>query len=179
MSIMPPRKSGDKLFASGIGRIGALMELEDAEPSAVIKWRGKPKNCVYCANSTPYILGDVIYGVDVDTSALMAVGLKDGERIWTTTEPTLAPGAPARSRHGTAFLVYHEGNGQFWIFNEAGDLILAELSREGYEEIARQHVLEPTNEAFGRKVVWSMPAFAGKAAFLRNDRELVRVDLAE
>lgn len=39
-------------------------------------------------------------------------------------------------------------------------------------------MLEPTNEAFGRKVVWSAPAFAMKSAFVRNDKELVRVDLA-
>jgi hypothetical protein len=38
--------------------------------------------------------------------------------------------------------------------------------------------LKPTNEAFGRDVVWTAPAFAMKSAFVRNDKELVRVDLA-
>jgi hypothetical protein len=60
-----------------------------------------------------------------------------------------------------------------------GDLILAELSAEGYKEIGRQHILEPTNGAWGRKVVWSHPAFAQKSVFARNDEELIRVDLPE
>ncbi|NNM28934.1 MAG: PQQ-like beta-propeller repeat protein [Akkermansiaceae bacterium] len=179
MAIMAPRRSGDKLFASGIGSVGALMKLEDSEPSATIIWRGTPKTAVYCANSTPYILGDAIYGSDIRSSSLVAVRMKDGERLWSTRVPTVGEDGPERAGHGTAFLVYHKGNKQFWIFSETGDLILAELSPEKYTEIARQHVLEPTNEAFGRKVVWSMPAFAMKSAFLRNDKELVRVDLAK
>jgi hypothetical protein len=44
--------------------------------------------------------------------------------------------------------------------------------------MGRQHVLEPTNEAYGRPVVWSGPAYAGKAAYLRNDKELVKIDLS-
>lgn len=60
-----------------------------------------------------------------------------------------------------------------------GDLILAELSQTGYQEIGRQHILSPTNEAWGRKVVWTHPAFANKSAYARNDKELIRIDLSE
>jgi hypothetical protein len=81
--------------------------------------------------------------------------------------------------HGTVFLVYHEGNKLFYLFSESGDLIIAELSRDGYKEISRAHLLDPTNEAFGRKVVWSAPAFADRAVFVRNDKEIVRVNLSE
>ena len=59
------------------------------------------------------------------------------------------------------------------------DLILARLSREAYAELGRMHLLDPTNECFGREVVWSHPAFAGRCVFARNDRELVCVSLAE
>ena len=45
----------------------------------------------------------------------------------------------------------------------------ATLSREGYKELGRQHLLEPTNGAWGRKVVWSQPAFAMKSMFARNE----------
>ena len=45
--------------------------------------------------------------------------------------------------------------------------------------IGRSLVLKPTNEAWGRPVVWTMPAFAAKCAFVRNDKEIVCVDLAE
>ena len=50
---------------------------------------------------------------------------------------------------------------------------------EEYVELGRFKVLEPTNESFGRPVVWSHPAFAQKAMFARNDKELVRVELAK
>ncbi len=179
MSIMAPRKTGDYLFASGIGRIAALIELATDKPGAEIVWRSKPKEAVYCANSTPFILGDTIYGVDIDTSALMAVDLKTAERLWETTQATVGPNGPARARHGTAFLTYHEPSGNFFLFAETGELIIAELSREGYKELARWKALEPTNNAFGRPVVWTAPAFAMKSAFLRNDKEVFRVSLAE
>ena len=79
--------------------------------------------------------------------------------------------------HGTAFLVRHED--RFFLFSETGDLILAQLSPQGYQELGRFHVLDPTNECFGRAVVWSHPAFADRSLFARNDKELVCVNLAE
>jgi len=66
-----------------------------------------------------------------------------------------------------------------WIFSETGDLILARLSPEKYQELGRAHLVAPTNECFGRDVVWSHPAFAGGCIFVRNDRELVCVSATE
>ena len=115
-----------------------------------------------------------MYGCDSVSGALVAARLEDGERLWQTREPTT--GGRGGS-NGTAFLVK---NGQrFFIFNELGDLILAHLSPDGYEQISRFHVLEPTNSAFGRSVVWSHPAFAQRSMFARNDEEIVCVNLAE
>jgi hypothetical protein len=90
-------------------------------------------------------------------------------------------GGARRGKHGTAFLVQHPaaGRGRTWIFSETGDLILARLTPEKYEELGRMHLLDPTNECFGRDVVWSHPAFAGRCIFARNDRELVCVSAAE
>ena len=66
----------------------------------------------------------------------------------------------------------------YFLFGETGDLIQARLSPEGYTEIGRFHVLEPTQEVFGRQVVWSHPAFANRCVYARNDKELVCVSLA-
>jgi len=178
MSIMAPRPSGNLLFASGIGRVGALLELDSETPDADFVWRSKPKEGVYCANSTPFLRDGVIYGCDVETSALTAVDLQTAERLWETTAPTLGPNGNPRVRHGTAFLTFHEPTGRFFLFSETGDLILAELDREGYEELDRVHLLEPTNTAFGRPVVWAAPAFAEQSVFVRNDEEVIRVDLS-
>jgi hypothetical protein len=67
---------------------------------------------------------------------------------------------------------------RYWLFAETGDLVIARLSPAGYEEIDRAHLLEPTNTAFGREVVWCPPAYANRAIVVRNDREIIRVSLA-
>lgn len=174
MSIMGVRKLGKYLYASAIGNISALIELDDQEPAAKVVWRGNVKNSVFCSNSTPFLHDGTIYGCDVETGALMAVKMENGERLWQTTKPT--DNSPRRSRHATAFIV--KNGGRYFLFNELGDLIVADLSPEGYKELGRFHVLEPTNEAFGRDVVWSHPAFARRCMFARNDKELVCVDLS-
>ena len=183
MSIMAPRVAatprGQVLFASGIGRIGALYTLAADKPGASVAWRGDPKSAVYCANSTPFIAGDTLYGCDCETGFLTAVDLATGKRLWETGEPTLGN---RRGRHGTAFLVRQGdavGDGRTWLFSETGNLILARLTPAAYEELGRTHLVAPTNECFGREVVWSHPAFAGRCIFVRNDRELVCVSLAE
>ncbi len=180
ISRMAPLLLGDKLFVSGPGKnVAVLLELDPQKPGVRERWRGAIDKAVYPLNASPQMREGVIYGVDGESSALVAVSVNDGERLWSNKSPSLAPDAPKRARHGTAFLVYHEPNKQYWIFGEMGDLILAELSAEGYKELGRQHILEPTNGAWGRKVVWSHPAFANKSVFARNDKELIRVDLSE
>jgi outer membrane protein assembly factor BamB len=185
MSIMAPQvadtKQGRVLYASGIGRVGALFALAPGGTGVKVLWRGEPKTAVYCANSTPFIAGNTLYGCDCETGFLTAVDLATGARLWETGQPTMGD---RRGRHGTAFLVRHEpsknaGDGRTWLFSETGDLILARLTPQAYEELGRSHLLDPTNECFGREVVWSHPAFANRCVFARNDREIVCVSLAE
>jgi hypothetical protein len=64
------------------------------------------------------------------------------------------------------------------LFNELGELLLAELTPEGYRELGRSKVIEPSNFAFGREVVWSMPAFANRHVYVRNDNQIICVDFA-
>ena len=189
MSIMAPQVAdtprGQVLFASGIGRVAALYALAADAPAARLLWRGEPRSAVFCANATPFIAGDTLYGCDCDTGMLTAVALDDGRRLWETLEPTT--GGERRSKHGTAFLVRQAegvagdpaGTTRTWIFSETGDLILARLSREKYEELGRTRLLDPTNECFGREVVWSHPAFANGCILVRNDREVVCVSAKE
>lgn len=174
MSIMMPRQSGDYLFASGIGEVGALLKLSSTKPDAKIEWKGTSKNAVYCANSTPIIEGSTMYGVDCKGGQLRAIELATGKRLWETNKPTTGGD---RGGHGTAFLVKNDR--RYFIFSETGDLILAKLTPKHYTEVSRFHVLEPTGECFGRNVVWSHPAFAEKCLFARNDKEIVCVSLAK
>ena len=152
--------------------------LKNNSPAAEVVWRGEPKNAMYCANSTPFIEDNTIYGCDCQSGMLTAVDLESGDRLWETSEPTSRTDRPAK--HGTAFLIRQPTpNDPFrvWLFSETGDLILARLTRDAYEELGRTHLLEPTNECFGRPVVWSHPAFANGYCFVRNDEELICVSL--
>jgi len=175
MSIMAPRQEGNYLFASGIGNVGAVMELGSEEPKAEVLWTGNTTKGLYAANATPFIENGTIYGSDCRPGYFRAVDLKTGKRLWETFKPTHGGDRP--KGHGTAFVVKHQPSGKFFLFSEVGDLIVADLSRKAYKEISRFHVLEPTGEAFGRNVVWSHPAFAEKSVFARNDKELVCVSL--
>ena len=175
MSVTAPRKEGEYLFASGIGNASAMLKLDSEKPGASVVWRGNPKSAVHCSNSTPFLSEGMIYGADCQTGQLIGAKMQDGERLWETWEPT--SGGKRREGHGTAFIVKQAD--RYFLFSEKGDLIIADLSPEGYKEIDRTNILEPTNEAFGRKVVWTHPAFANKCIYARNDKELVCISLAE
>ena len=56
--------------------------------------------------------------------------------------------------------------------------VIARLDRAGYHEISRAHLIDPTNTAQQRDVVWSHPAFANRSVYLRNDREIRCISLA-
>lgn len=176
MSITAPRQAGEYLFASGIGNVGACLRLTQDKPGAELVWKQTARTGVPCANSTPILDGGMIYGVDCQVGVLRGVKLLTGERQWETFAPTT--GQPdKRASHGTAFLVKNQD--RYFLFSETGDLILCTLTEQGYTELSRFHVLEPTGECFGRSVVWSHPAFANKCCFARNDQEIVCVSLAK
>ena len=63
--------------------------------------------------------------------------------------------------------------------NEQGDLIFAKLTRDGYKELSRAKMIEPTQPVSRRMTVWSHPAYAMRSVFARNNGELIRVNLAK
>jgi outer membrane protein assembly factor BamB len=123
--------------------------------------------------STPVIDGDYIYGVCA-YGQLRCLDARTGARIWETLAATTADNKP--QRWANAFLI--KNGDRYFIANEKGDLIIAKLSPAGYQEISRAHLLDPTNTAAGRDVVWSHPAFANRSVYARNDKELVCADLS-
>jgi outer membrane protein assembly factor BamB len=121
---------------------------------------------------TPFLEDGYIYGV-CSYGQLRCLKADTGERIWETFQATTS-GDPVR--WANAFIV--KNGARFFLFNEKGDLIIARLTPRGYEEVSRVHLLEPTNTAAGRDVVWSHPAFANRHLYARNDKELICVDLS-
>ena len=131
MSIMAPRKQGDYLFAGGIGFKSVLLKLDRDKPAVAEVWRGKRDTSVYPVNSTPFLEDDTIYAVD-QPGPLRGVDLPTGKRLWETFKPTTGK---EKANSGTAFLV--KNGDRFFLFSETGDLIIARLSRKGYEEVSR------------------------------------------
>jgi outer membrane protein assembly factor BamB len=176
MSIMAPRQSGDLVYVGGIVHKGMAVRLgvKDGKPTAEVAWRGEPKNGLYSKISTPLAEDGHLYGVCQD-GELRCVRVSDGARLWQSFAATTGKG---RANSGGAFLVRHKPTGRTFILSETGDLVIAKLSPAGYEELSRTHLIDPTNSTFGRKVVWSHPAFADRCVFARNDREIVCASLS-
>jgi outer membrane protein assembly factor BamB len=172
MSIMVPQHSGKYLYAAGRGPRGGMFELSADEPRAKLLWEARGNTGIDPINMTPLIDGEMIYGV-TQMGHLTAAEVATGKRRWQTTKPVTG-GAVAGS--GTAFLVRHED--RYFIFNERGEFIIARLTPEEYQEIDKAQVIQPTNSAFGRKVVWTHPAFANQRLYVRNDREIICYSLA-
>lgn len=177
MSIARPMIDGDLLYASGIRTESVLIELGAGRPSAEPRWRGERGNSLFSSNATPLFVDGVIYGTDCNEGSLIAVDAKDGTRLWTTFEAT-KPEEKHFVRHGTAFVTHLGETDRFLLMSETGDLLMARMTPEAFQLRGRFHVLEPTGEAFGREVVWSHPAYANRTAYIRNDEEIVAVDLA-
>ncbi|HJZ58768.1 MAG TPA: pyrrolo-quinoline quinone, partial [Gemmataceae bacterium] len=133
---------------------------------------------LYPVNMTPFVEKGVIYGVD-QPGMLRACKLETGEWLWQTFKPVLGEEKDEDFKGGAAGTAFLVKNGErFFIFAETGDLIIAKLSPSGYEELSRAKLLAPIGAAFGRKVVWSHPAYANKCVFARNDKELICASLA-
>jgi outer membrane protein assembly factor BamB len=120
--------------------------------------------------STPLIKGGHIYGVD-SYGQLRCLKLEDGERVWE--DLTAVP----KARWATIHLV--QNGDRTWMFNERGELLIAELSPGGFRELSRTQLIQPTRDQLNRRggVCWSHPAFAHRHVFARNDEEIVCANL--
>ena len=153
-----------------------MLKVSQEEVSIEKVWRRKGENenktdSLHCMISTPIILGDYIYGVD-SYGELRCLDLKTGDRIWESLE------AVPKARWANIHLV--EKGENIWMFNERGELIISKLSPEGFEEISRAKIIEPTEGQLDQRggVCWSHPAFAYKHIYVRNDEELICVNLS-
>ena len=170
--IMTPIRWKDFIFTGGFNNRNLLIKLDSKKPGAETVWKDIPKAAMSPVNVQPKLDGDIIYGMDGDGD-LIAMEIESGKRIWTTPKPIAA----RKQQTGTAFLVKQAD--RWWLFNDAGEIVLAKFDRKGYTELGRASVIKPTNNAFGRPVVWCAPAFANKRMYVRNDEELICVNLAK
>ena len=155
--IMSPIKAGKYLYVGGYSNKNMLLELDVQRPSADVVWQNLPRQAVSPVNVQPIFVDMVMYGFD-QKGTFVAVELPSGKRLWGDLR---APGKrPVQT--GSVFIVRQAE--RYWLFSEQDDLIIANLTPTGFEELSRAHVIDPTNVAFGRDVVWSAPAFANRCS---------------
>jgi len=168
------RQVGNRLFVTAFYNGPLMIEVGPDGKSARIAWKGKSNSEIrtdglHSIMPTPWVTETNIYGI-CSYVQLRCLDAKTGERLWETRAAT------GEGRWWNAFLIPQAD--RFFIHNEQGDLIIADLTPAGYKEISRAKLVEPTREVNGRMTIWSHPAFAMQSVFARNDKELVRVDLA-
>jgi outer membrane protein assembly factor BamB len=168
---MTPVLSGEHLFVGGYNAKSTLLKLTADKPGVEVVWQNKKDHGMSPINVQPFLIDKVLYGYD-DNGKMYAVELPSGKRLWES----LGPVGTETKGSETAFMV--KNGDRFFFFADTGHIVIGKLTPKGYEEISRAKVLDQTNAAFGRKVVWCAPAYADKKAFIRNDKEIICVDLA-
>jgi len=176
INVPTPVVRGDRLFLSAFYD-GSLMLRLPPDRLAVEKlWRRRGRSerdtdALHCMISTPLLLGDHVYGVD-SYGELRCLAADTGERVWEDLTAT------PKARWSTIHMVR---NGErVWMLNERGELILCTLSPEGFHEISRSKLLDPTTAQLKSRggVCWAHPAFANRRIYARNDKELICAPLA-
>ncbi len=170
--IMTPVQSGEHLFFGAFSNNNLLVKLAKDKPAAEVVWKNLPRAGMAPVNGQPILDGSTLYGVD-QNGALMGVELASGKRLWTTPRPI----GNRLGDSGTAFIVRHGKH--YFFFVETGHLVTGTLTPKGFVETSRAFLLAPTNNAYGREVIWCPPAFANKRIYVRNDEELACFSLAE
>jgi outer membrane protein assembly factor BamB len=179
MTVATPVRRGNDLFVTTFYDGPMMLGLANDRPDAEMRWRGDSHSEIltdglHAVIGTPIIEGDHLYGFG-SYGQLRCLVAATGERVWETQEAT-----GERARWTSAFMVTHED--RVFINNDRGDLIIAKLSPEGYEEISRTSLLKPTSRPGNRReltyVNWSHPAYANKHIIARNDEEIISASLA-
>jgi outer membrane protein assembly factor BamB len=176
-TIATPRIIGNLFFVTEYYKGSLLLEIGSNPPNVKEVYRtytNDPRNetSLNALMTTPVVKDGLIYGVDGD-GEFRCVTVEKNELIWRDKKVF----AKNPAMFGTLFVVENEG--RYLMFSDEGELIIAKLSREGFQQIDRAKILEPTGAARGRKIVWSHPAFADGCMFARNDKEIVCVELTK
>jgi outer membrane protein assembly factor BamB len=176
INIATPVLEKNRLFFTSFYDGSLMLDVKSDKPAVEPIWRRSGRDeqhtdSLHSIISTPYLEGDYVYGVD-SYGEFRCLDAKTGERLWESLKPT------PKSRWSTIHMV--KNGPRMWMFNERGEIVIATLSPQGYTEISRAKLIEPTRVQLGQRggVCWSHPAYANRHVFARNDEEIVCASLA-
>ncbi|MBI1354976.1 MAG: PQQ-binding-like beta-propeller repeat protein [Acidobacteria bacterium] len=177
--VATPVLSPHGLLVSSFYNGSRMYRLDSERPGAELIWKGNSNSEIetdglHSLVTTPVVDGDRVYGIG-SYGALRSLDARTGRRVWETHALTKED---ARWASGQ---IVRQGD-RYFINNDRGELVLARLKPEGFEEIDRTFLLEPTQPSMRRReldaVHWTHPAYANRCLIIRNDREIVRYSLA-
>jgi outer membrane protein assembly factor BamB len=187
-AVATPVKSRNFILVSQFYGGSLMAQLDQTKPGATQLWKvggsgERPEKTagLHALITTPIIVGDFIYGV-CSYGQLRCLNLRTGERVWESDEITDI------ARWAAVFMV--RNGDRYFVNNDRGELIIAQFFPDGYKEIDRTKLIEPTsNSRYGRRgasrrpqdriVNWSHPAYANRHIFARNDEEILCASLAK
>jgi outer membrane protein assembly factor BamB len=184
MVIATPVRSGPYLFVTSQWGGALMLKLDATKPAGAVLWSGPgeqdPKwnkdtpDTLNSVISTPAIQGEYLYGIDND-GQLRCLSVATGKLVWRSNALL-----EEHAMYGTAFFV--RNGDRYFINNDRGELVMAKLSPEGFQEISRTNLITPTHPYVRRRqlpnVLWSHAAYANRHIIIRNDSEIVRFSLA-
>ena len=164
-SIATPVFHGNRLLVSGL-----MIELQTNPPAATFLWPENrvPARRILSNTSTPLWQGEYIFSAR-SSGELVCLEAATGKQLWSTNSVT-------KPKNGASIHITPQGGGYF-LFTDEGDLIRAQLSSAGYQEIGRSHLIDPTWPFNGAKFVYAPLAFANRHVFARNEGEVVCASL--
>ena len=165
-AVSTPVLQGDRLLVSGL-----MFQLDTTRPAAKVLWPETTSGIrrVLSDTSTPLLQGDSVYSPR-SGGTFVCLDAATGKERWQTNSVT-------KLQKGAGVHLTPNGSSLF-LFTDQGDLIQAHLSPNGYTELGRTHLIDPTSPLFEGKFTWAAPAFENRNIYVRNDRELRCFSLA-
>jgi outer membrane protein assembly factor BamB len=148
------------VFVSGYWEGSKAIRLGERPEQAELIW--EDNRYLRGIMSPPIERDGLVYSLDKQ-HGLTCFELATGKKLWDDGN-RLTP----RGRNPQANLVWLGDSDRVVALNSEGELILARLTRDGYQEQSRTKIIGPT---------WAHPAFAGDRVYARNDQELVAIEL--
>ncbi len=153
VSITTPIYREGIVFVTGYWEGSKAIQLGPGRTDAKLLWDDEKQLRGLMAQ--PLYRDGLVYSMD-KTAGLTCFELKTGKKLWDDGN-RMTP----RSRNPHASFVWINDGDKVLIVNAVGDLILARLTPDGYQELSRTKVLN------GK--VWGHPAFAGDRLYVRSD----------
>ncbi len=180
LAVATPVLSKHGLLVSAFYNGSRLYRFNPDRPEVELVWKGNSDSEIetdglHALVTTPVVDGDYVYGIG-SYGHLRCLDAATGKRVWESLALT-----EENARWASGQIV--RNGDRYFINTDRGDLVIAKLTPEGYEEVDRTHVLDPTNPSRRRRelgaVHWTHPAYANRHMIIRNDEEIVRYSLAK